>query len=255
MQRVRIWGLSMMAVGIAALAFPGFSWWPWSQDQTIEIATMLILGITAWAVMQYAQDSRLQTLSLSRRHIEPLLSQEEPVWSPGLQTNTIYYISSPDGSRVNARIRLKLWVGEEEVDYNGQVDLDGLHKGQRLWSLSGGQFRGVIEPGHALQRFVQERMSGDLTLRDLYDPDSTLAPENLRQLSEPKKIRAQVLVRFPKITSQHDAPEEQWALQPSSIYYLRWINAQRAVNGQTQEGYVWIPHPDAEDLPPRANEW
>jgi hypothetical protein len=257
MKRAGSWGLVIAAVVLGAIAVSAMNGWCWTKEHMIDTASIIILAITAWAVIQYARDTRAQTAALSRRHIEPYLSCEEPVWTPSLGTNTLYAISSPDGSRVTSLMKLRIWIGDEVVEYNGRVDASGLHKGQSRWSLAGGQFRGVVEPGHAILQHVQRRMSAGITLTELLRPDSSAAPEDFRRLPENRKIRAQLLTRFPRTTDSEGTPAEQWHLQPSSIYYLRWTGEQRHVGSAVQDGFLWIPDPNAEpaSLPPGANSW
>lgn len=256
MRRSRIWGSAMVIVIALAVVMPYWCLWPWSQQYTMDIATVVILAITAWAVIIYAKDTHTQTRNLSRRHIQPSLSEEAPTWSPRLSTNTIFSINSPDGSVVNAKVKLLLWVGEHKVLYDFQVDQSGLHKGKRLWAMNGGQFRGVVEPGPSLDQFIQQHYSGTLTFGDLFDPQNAQVPHELKSLPQNKKIRAQLLVRYPEYVSGQTQPEDRWGDPTSSyIYYLEPAGLLRTVNGQQQLGYFWIPHPDDEDIPPGAKQW
>lgn len=253
---VKTSGIAIGAVVMGSLLLAQLHSWPWNRADTLNAGGLIILAITAIAVILYARDSRIQTRALTRRNIQPRLSEEPGVWPPDLNSNSEFYVSSPDGSSVNARIMLKLWIGNELVPYNDKVDPSGLYSGRTLWTLTGGQFRGVVRPGLAFQSYLRNNYSTTLTVEDLFDSENQDLPDKLRTLPENERVRVQLVVRFPGDTVRQDDPEKTWQIRCSYLYYLRDSGQRRlSTTGARQNGYKWIPHPDAENLPPGANTW
>lgn len=265
-----ITAIGLIIIVVAALIIAGYQGLHEFWFNCIEL---LVLAITAWALIVYAADVRKQTNTqtgqaetmikqnqiqeeqtryistqtdlhskqtalLLRTNIQPQLSQNANVLHPEIKTAALFHVTNPTRLDLGARVKLKLWVAGNRVGYKG----GGMYDGTETWFFIEGGYGGVIEPGKTINDFIEAQFSSSLDLFKLLANDPEV-PASIRKMPMHERIRAQLWVR-------HAVPEEEGEENniretPSQMYYLQIMD-------KAKKEYLWIYDYKLTGYPPDA---